>query len=157
MFHWSTKGSNEVGGLIGYLNTSTYEDLTFIGTVLTNGTSGTNYVGGLIGNVNSGERTFINCAVSGTAHGGNNASGAGLFCNPKNAITATFQDCKVGIGSHRKASSGGTGDLDFKFDAQTELTKDLVIAAFTATKATDVTITDEAGNLTISIVDPSTL
>lgn len=153
----STKGSNEVGGLIGYLNTSTYEDLTFIGTVLTNGTSGTNYVGGLIGNVNSGERTFINCAVSGTAHGGNNASGAGLFCNPKNAITATFQDCKVGIGSHRKASSGGTGDLDFKFDAQTELTKDLVIAAFTATKATDVTITDEAGNLTISIVDPSTL
>ena len=147
----STKGSNEIGGLIGYLNQSTYENLTFKGTVYTNGTSGTNYIGGLVGNVNSGERLFKNCAVSGTVHGANNASGAGLFCNPKSAITADFQDCKVGIGSHRKASSGGTSDLDFKFDANTELTKDLVIAAFTATKADDVTFTN------CTIVDPATL
>ena len=147
----STKGSNEIGGLIGYLNTGTYENLTFKGTVLTNGTSGTNYVGGLVGNVKSGERIFKNCSVSGTAHGGNNASGAGLFCNAANAITAVFEDCKIGVGSHRKASSGGTGDLDYKFDLTTEITADMAIAAFTATKATEVTVTN------CTVVDPATL
>lgn len=147
----SSKGSNEIGGLIGYLNTGTYENLTFKGTVYTNGTSGTNYVGGLVGNVNASERIFKNCAVSGTVHGANNASGAGLFCNAKNGITAQFDGCKVGVGTHRKASSGGTGDIDYKFDLTTEITDDIAKAAFTATKATEVTVTN------CTVVDPSTL
>lgn len=155
----SSKGSNEVGGLIGYLNTGTYEDLTFIGTVLTNGTSGTNYIGGLIGNVKEGDRTFKNCTVSGTAHGGNGGdTGAGLFCNATGKISkATFIDCKIGTGSHRKAHANGNSAYDYKFETTTEITEDIAKKALTAAKATEVVITDEDGNLAISVVDSATL
>ena len=145
----SSKGSNEVGGLIGYLNTGTYENLTFKGTVLTNGTSGTNYVGGLVGNVKSGSRTFENCAVYGTIHGANNATGAGVFYNAASATTATFTSCRIGDGTHRKASSGGTSSVDYKFDLTTQITEDQALAAL-AIRATEATVTD------CVVVDPST-
>jgi hypothetical protein len=148
----SSKGSNEVGGLIGYLNTGTYENLTFKGTVLTNGTSGTNYIGGLVGSVKSGDRTFKNCAVYGTVHGGNGGdTGAGIFCNASGTISsATFTDCKIGIGSHRKAHKDGNSTYDYKFTTSTEITNDVAKKALTANKATSVTVNS------ISIVDPST-
>lgn len=150
----SSKGSNEVGGLIGYLNTGTYENLTFKGTVLTNGTSGTNYIGGLVGSVKSSTRTFKNCAVYGTVHGGNGATGAGLFCNASGEISsATFTDCKIGNGSRRK-SEGDYPQYNYVYSFDSILAgdeaDDLAVEALTATKATSVTINS------ISIVDPST-
>lgn len=145
-----SKQASQVGGLVGYLNVSTYENLTYKGTVYTNGCEGTNYIGGIVGNVNASARTFKNCAVYGTIHGANANTGAGIFCNASSKITATFTDCKIGIGTHRKASSDGNGSYDYKFTASTEITEDLAKAAFTATKATDVVINS------ISIVDPST-
>ena len=146
---YGTKGSCEIGGLVGYLNVSTYKDLTFKGTVYTNGTSGTNYVGGIVGNVNSGSRTFENCAVYGTIHGANGATGAGVFYNAKSATTATFTSCKVGVGTHRKASGDGTSSEDYKFDMTTQITADLAKAAF-AIRSTEATVTD------CTVVDPST-
>ena len=146
---YGTRGSCEIGGLVGYLNTSTYKNLIFKGTVYTNGTSGTNYVGGLVGNVKEGTRTFENCAVYGTIHGANNDTGAGVFYNAAKATTATFKSCKIGVGTHRKASSGGTSDIDYKLDASTQLTEELALAAF-AIRSTEATVTD------CVVVDPST-
>ena len=145
----SSKGSNEIGGLVGYLNTGTYKNLTVKGTVYTNGTSGTNYIGGIVGNVNAGDRTFENCAIYGTVHGGNNATGAGVFYNAKSGTTATFTSCRIGDGTHRKASSGGTSSIDYKFDLTTQITEDLALSAL-AIRATEATVTD------CVVVDPST-
>ena len=154
---YGTKGSCEIGGLVGYLNVSTYKNLTFKGTVYTNGTSGTNnYVGGIIGNVNAGSRTFENCAVYGTIHGANSATGAGVFYNAKSATTAVFTSCKIGEGTHRKASGDGTSDNDYKFNTSTQITAGIAMAAL-AIRSTEASITDEEGNPTISIVDPATL
>lgn len=152
---YSTKGGNQVGGLLGYLNTSTYENLTFKGTVFTNGSSGTQYIGGLVGSVRQGDRTFKNCAVYGTVHGANSDSGCGLFCSAapddgKSLGTVTFTDCKIGIGTLRKASSKGNTSIDYKFTETTEITEAMADAAFTATKATAIVINS------ISIVDPDT-
>ena len=152
---YSTKGGNQVGGLLGYLNTSTYENLTFKGTVFTNGSSGTQYIGGLVGSVRQGDRTFNNCAVYGTVHGANSDSGCGLFCSAapdsgQSLGTVTFTNCKIGIGTLRKASSKGNTSIDYKFTETTEITEAMADAAFTATKATAIVINS------ISIVDPST-
>lgn len=152
---YSTKGGNQVGGLLGYLNISTYENLTFKGTVYTNGSSGTQYIGGLVGSVRQGDRTFKNCAVYGTVHGANSDSGCGLFCSAapdegKSLGTVTFTDCKIGIGTLRKASSKGNTSIDYKFTETTEITEAMADAAFTATKATAIVINS------ISIVDPDT-
>ena len=152
---YSTKSGNQVGGLIGYLNTGTYENLTFKGTVYTNGSSGTHYIGGLVGSVRQGDRTFKNCAVYGTVHGANSDSGCGLFCSAapdsgQSLGTVTFTDCKIGIGTLRKASSKGNTSIEYKFTETTEITEAMADAAFTATKATAIVINS------ISIVDPDT-
>lgn len=146
---YGTKGSCHVGGLVGHLNVSTYENLTFKGTVYTNGTSGTNYVGGLVGNVSSGSKTFTNCAVYGTIHGANNSTGAGVFYNSEKSNTASFTSCKVGNGTRRK-STGDGAQYDYSFNMTTQITDDIAKNYF-AIRSTAATVTD------CVVVDPSTL
>jgi len=114
-FKGSVSGCH-IGGIAGYLNIAEYADITYKGTIWTNGTSGTNYTGGLVGNVNStvndaNVKVFRNCSLSASVHGANSSTGvAGLFCNSQASVSYEFTGCTVGSGSVRKSSNDGTKD-----------------------------------------------
>lgn len=99
----STTGTNRVGGIAGEMMIEEIHDVTYKGTVNSNGASGTNYTGGLVGNVGTGEKTFTNCTVSGTMRGPNSTSQpAGIFCSCKGGGTGptiNIASCKVGSGT----------------------------------------------------------
>ena len=103
----TTSGTNRIGGIAGEMTIDSIHDVTYKGSVNSNGTSGTNYTGGLVGNVGTGEKTFDNCTVSGTMRGPGgtgNPTGvpAGIFCSCNGSGTGptiNITDCKVGSGS----------------------------------------------------------
>lgn len=99
----STTGTNRVGGIAGEMMIDEIHDVTYKGTVNSNGASGTNYTGGLVGNVGTGEKTFTNCTVSGTMRGPNSTTTpAGIFCSNKGngtGPTINIASCKVGSGT----------------------------------------------------------
>lgn len=108
----SSKGGCHVGGIAGYLNVAEYKDLTFKGTVFTNGSSGTNYIGGLVGDGKNTSVTFTGCTVSGLVHGANNATGSGLFYSTETAdVKYSFTDCKIGSGSVRRYNNNTSNDV----------------------------------------------
>ena len=86
-------------------------DVTYKGTVNSNGASGTNYTGGLVGNVGTGEITFNNCTVSGTMRGPNSTTTpAGIFCSNKGGGTGptiNITNCKVGSNTRLQAAKSG--------------------------------------------------
>ena len=108
----SSKGGCHVGGIAGYLNVAEYKDLTFKGTVFTNGTDGTNYIGGLVGDGKNTSVTFTGCTVSGLVHGANNATGSGLFYSTETTgVSYTFTDCTIGSGSVRRYNNNTSNDV----------------------------------------------
>ena len=107
----TTSGTNRVGGIAGEMMIDEIHDVTYKGTVNSNGTSGTNYTGLLVGNVGTGTRTFNNCTVSGTSHGANSTtlcSGIFCCCNGKGTgPTINIASCKVGSGTRLQTASSG--------------------------------------------------
>ena len=106
----STRGTNRVGGIAGEMKIGEIHDVTYKGTVNTNGTSGTNFTGGLVGNVGTGTRTFTNCTVSGTMRGPNSTTlCAGIFfsCNGSGGPTVNIASCTVGSGTRIQTASSG--------------------------------------------------
>ncbi len=107
----STTGTNRVGGIAGEMMIDSIHDVTYKGTVNSNGASGTNYTGGLVGNVGTGEITFNNCTVSGTMRGPNSTTTpAGIFCSNKGdgtGPTINITNCKVGSNTRLQAASSG--------------------------------------------------
>ena len=107
----SKTGTNRVGGIAGEMMIESIHDVTYKGTVNSNGAEGTNYTGGLVGNVGTGEITFNNCTVSGTMHGPNNTTTpAGIFCSNKGngtGPTINITNCNVGSNTHLQAAASG--------------------------------------------------
>ena len=107
----STTGTNRVGGIAGEMMIDEIHDVTYKGTVNSNGASGSNYTGGLVGNVGTGTKTFTNCTVSGTMRGPNNTSQpAGIFCSCKGngtGPTINIASCKVGTNTRVQAAASG--------------------------------------------------
>lgn len=107
----STTGTNRVGGIAGEMMIESIHDVTYKGTVNSNGASGTNYTGGLVGNVGTGEITFNNCTVSGTMRGPNSTTTpAGIFCSNKGSGTGptiNITNCKVGSNTRLQAAASG--------------------------------------------------
>ena len=107
----STTGTNRVGGIAGEMMIDEIHDVTYKGTVNSNGASGTNYTGGLVGNVGTGEKTFNNCTVSGTMRGPNSTTTpAGILCSCKGGGTGptlNITNCKVGSDTHVQAAASG--------------------------------------------------
>lgn len=107
----STTGTNRVGGIAGEMMIDEIHDVTYKGTVNSNGASGTNYTGGLVGNVGTGEITFNNCTVSGTMRGPNSTTTpAGIFCSNKGGGTGptiNITNCKVGSNTRVQAAASG--------------------------------------------------
>ncbi|MBO4670936.1 MAG: hypothetical protein J5640_03740 [Bacteroidales bacterium] len=107
----STTGTNRIGGIAGEMMIEEIHDVTYKGTVNSNGASGTNYTGGLVGNVGTGTKTFTNCTVSGTMRGPNSTTTpAGIFCSNKGSGTGptiNITNCKVGSGTRLQAASSG--------------------------------------------------
>lgn len=93
--------SENVGGLCGYSNGSTYRDCTFAGTI-----EGVKAVelGGLLGSCQTGY--FYNCYVEGDLEGGRRTGG--LLGQASHATT--FADCKF-EGSVTALEEGGAGGL----------------------------------------------
>ena len=107
----TTSGTNRIGGIAGEMMIEEIHDVTYKGTVNSNGASGTNYTGGLVGNVGTGTKTFTNCTVSGTMRGPNSTSQpAGIFCSCKGGGTGptiNIAGCKVGSNTRVQAASSG--------------------------------------------------
>lgn len=107
----STTGTNRVGGIAGEMMIDEIHDVTYKGTVNSNGASGTNYTGGLVGNVGTGEKTFTNCTVSGTMRGPNSTTTpAGILCSCKGSGTGptiNITNCKVGTNTRVQAAASG--------------------------------------------------
>lgn len=153
---WGSKENCGVGGIAGYLNVSTYSELTFKGNINSNGTSGTNYTGGIIGNTlesssSSSTKTFTNCTFSGTTRGSNGGVAvAGLFCNTQEAdliVNYVFDGCKVGSGSIHKAGSGGTANAT-TITSDSQLIGDYLLGGRGALSCTVTNCT---------VVDPATI
>ena len=107
----TTSGTNRIGGIAGEMMVDEIHDVTYKGTVNSNGTSGTNYTGGLVGNVGTGEKTFRNCTLSGTMRGPNSEGpGAGIFFSCKGGgtgPTVNIASCKVGSGTRLQSAASG--------------------------------------------------
>ena len=107
----STTGTNRVGGIAGEMMIDSIHDVTYKGTVNSNGASGTNYTGGLVGNAGTGAKSFDNCTVSGTMRGPNSTTTpAGIFfsCNAGGtAPTINITNCKVGSNTRVQAANSG--------------------------------------------------
>lgn len=107
----SNGGNGEVGGVVGYMNIETPEDLTNDATVRTTGSTPNCYTGGIIGRTNSTTVGFKNCYV-GSSTGTQktisapgegtfeNAGRAGLFSADGNSGHAwDFTGCKIKNGT----------------------------------------------------------
>lgn len=107
----STRGTNRVGGIVGEMRLDVIHDVTYKGTVNSNGTSGTNFTALLVGDVGTGTRTFKNCTVSGTSRGPNSTtvcSGIFFSCNGGGTgPTVNIESCKVGSGTRLQTASSG--------------------------------------------------
>ena len=149
----TTSGTNRVGGIAGEMEIDSIHDVTYKGSVNSNGTSGTNYTGGLVGNVGTGEITFDNCTASGTMRGPNSTSvPAGIFCSSNGGGTGptiNITNCKVGSNSRVQTAASGY--------------------SYTITSASDITASNVFGhngsnhtctagtNSGNSVVDPDTI
>ena len=149
----TTSGTNRIGGIAGEMTIDNIHDITYKGTVNSNGTSGTNYTGGLVGNVGTGEITFDNCTASGAMHGPNSTTTpAGIFCSNiggGTGPTINLTNCKIGYNTGPQTASSGYW--------------------FTITQASDITASNvfgsngsshsctEGTNSGNSVVDPETI
>ena len=128
-------------------------DVTYKGTVNSNGASGTNYTGGLVGNVGTGEITFTNCTVSGTMRGPNSTTTpAGIFCSNKGdgtGPTINITNCKVGSNTRLQAANSG---YYITISSASDITASNVFGH--NGKNRDCTAGTNSGN---SVVDPDTI
>lgn len=149
----STTGTNRVGGIAGEMMIDEIHDVTYKGTVNSNGASGTNYTGGLVGNVGTGEITFTNCTVSGTMRGPNSTTTpAGIFCSNKGdgtGPTINITNCKVGSNTRLQAANSG---YYITISSASDITASNVFGH--NGKNRDCTAGTNSGN---SVVDPDTI
>lgn len=156
-------GYNRVGGIAGEMMISEIHDVTYKGSVNTNGTttgstSGTlqyaNYTGGLVGNVGTGTILFNKCTVSGTMRGPNSESrGAGIFfscAGNGTRPTVSITSCKVGSGSRIQ-----TGDSTYKCTISSD--SDITAANVCGTNGTERKCTAGTNDGKSTVVDPSTI
>ena len=150
----STSGTNRIGGIAGEMVIDDIHDVTYKGTVNSNGTSGTNYTGGLVGNVGAGTKTFTNCTVSGTMHGANNTNTcAGIFfsCNGEGTgPTVNIASCTVGSGSRIQTAASGYA---VTINSANQITADNICGTNGSTRACTTGTND--GNSVV--VDPATI
>ena len=149
----TTSGTNRVGGIVGELTIDSIHDVTYKGSVNSNGTSGTNYTGGLVGNVGTGEKTFDNCTVSGTQRGPNSTTTpAGIFCSNiggGTGPTINITNCKVGSGSRVQTAASG---YSFTITSASDITASNVFGSNGSNHS--CTAGTNSGN---SVVDPDTI
>ena len=164
-FRSTSGGNNRIGGIAGEMMIESIHDITYKGTVSTNGTatgSGSpyyaNYTGGLVGNVGTGTRTFTNCTVSGTMFGPgsgtpNTTKTAGIFfscAGGGTGPTVNISSCTVGSGTRLQ-----TGSSDY---AVTITSKDQITAAnVCGTNGTKRTCTTGSNDGKSTVVDPDTI
>lgn len=149
----TTSGTNRIGGIAGEMTIDNIHDITYKGTVNSNGTSGTNYTGGLVGNVGTGEITFDNCTASGAMHGPNSATTpAGIFCSNiggGTGPTINLTNCKIGYNTGPQTASSGYW---FRITQASDITASNVFgsngSSHSCTEGTN------SGN---SVVDPETI
>ena len=149
----TTSGTNRVGGIAGEMTIDSIHDVTYKGSVNSNGTSGTNYTGGLVGNVGTGEKTFDNCTVSGTQRGPNSTTTpAGIFCSNiggGTGPTINITNCKVGSGSRVQTAASG---YSFTITSASDITASNVFGSNGSSHS--CTAGTNSGN---SVVDPDTI
>ena len=150
----TTSGTNRIGGIAGEMMVDEIHDVTYKGTVNSNGTSGTNYTGGLVGNVGTGEKTFRNCTLSGTMRGPNSEGpGAGIFFSCKGGgtgPTVNIASCKVGSGTRLQSAASGY--------VVTITTADQITAAnVCGTNGSTRTCTAGTNDGLSTVVDPDTI
>ena len=149
----STSGTNRVGGVVGEMTIDNIHDITYKGTVNSNGTSGTNYTGGLVGNVGTGEITFDNCTASGTMHGPNsNSQPAGVFCSNiggGTGPTINLTNCKIGSNTGVQTASSGYW---FRITQASDITASNVFGSNGSSHS--CTAGTNSGN---TVVDPDTI
>ena len=103
----NTYGSGVVGGVVGYMNVPTVENLTNDAIVNSNGSSPNCATGGLIGLVGDNTTAFLNCKVGSTNILGstkgswvnNGNGGSGVFCSDQTANTFDFTGCVIKTGT----------------------------------------------------------
>ena len=102
-----TEGNGEIGGVVGYMNVETVENLTNDADVNSNSSSPNCATGGIIGLVGDSTIAFKNCKCGSTnilgsskgqwVHNGN--GGSGVFCSDKNANAFDFTGCVIKKGT----------------------------------------------------------
>ena len=159
----SGDGNNRVGGIAGEMMISSIHDVTYKGTVNTNGTttgSGSpyyaNYTGGLVGNVGTGTHTFTNCTVSGTMRGPNSTTkSAGIFfscAGGGTGPTVNIESCTVGSGTQIQVH-----DNPVTYNCTISSASDITAANVCGTNGTKRTCTTGTNDGKSTVVDPSTI
>ncbi len=149
----TTAGTNRVGGIAGEMEIDSIHDVTYKGSVNSNGTGGTNYTGGLVGNIGTGERTFTNCTVSGTMYGPNSTTTpAGIFCSCNGGGTGptiNIASCTVGSGTRRRVDSSSYVTIT----SADQITADYVFGH----NGSNRTLTTGTNDGLSTVVDPDTI
>ena len=111
-----------MGGVVGYMNVTNIQNLSYEGTLNTRSSKNNPYTGGIVGRIGNGGAgdgkvtTFTNCKVAGTVSGngtGFNTYGPGLFSSRSNNSgetiwNFTFTSCVVRTGTVMRTNADAT-------------------------------------------------